>query len=171
MIIRRLIPAALLMGIVFSSMGVFCNLDRNHHDDETGSSAGVGDADLSALSISDGLLTQPFSTSTLNYTARFITAPSVTIRAFGTSLYTSIYVNNVSVLSGVLSNPIALTGGANTITVKAQYGMISKTYTITANKLYQQAYAKASNTGAGDSFGCSVAIDGNTMGGGRDRRG
>ncbi|TKB67268.1 MAG: hypothetical protein E8D47_04640 [Nitrospira sp.] len=39
----------------------------------------------------------------------------------------------------------------------------SKTYSITARHISQQAYTKASNTGVSDELGHSVALDGDTL--------
>ena len=63
------------------------------------------------------------------------------------------------------SQAISLNPGQNTVTVAvtAADGVTTKNYTITANLLSQEAYAKASNTDAADLFGWSVALIGDTL--------
>ncbi len=80
---------------------------------------------------------------------------------------TSITVNGTAVQTGVWSDPVALSMGANTVSVVVTVGSVSRTYALSLNRgasaIAQYAYGKASNTGADDKFGISVAVDGDVM--------
>jgi len=136
-----------------------CRIDGNHSDP-----AISGNADLAGLAISNGLLDSSFSPNTLSYGAMFVGQATVTVTPTAAASGATIRVNGAIVASGQASQAIALNPGPNAITVSVTAADgTTKTYTITANQLAQQAYAKASNTAAGDLFGCSVALSGDTM--------
>ncbi|MFN7743791.1 MAG: FG-GAP repeat protein [Phycisphaerales bacterium] len=73
---------------------------------------------------------------------------------------------NGAVTSSGAPVTVTLTGVVTTVTVRvdAESGA-SRTYSVTVLSGSQQAYVKASNTGAGDIFGSSVALsgDGSTL--------
>jgi hypothetical protein len=76
-------------------------------------------------------------------------------------------VNGVAAASGV-PTIVALPPGNTTVTivVTAQNFVTTKTYTVVVTRdgpTAQEAYVKASNTGAGDNFGMSMAISGDTL--------
>jgi hypothetical protein len=95
----------------------------------------------------------------------FIGQTSITITPTAADAGSTIKVNGQAVASGHSSQNISLNPGQNTVTVvvTAADGVTTKTYTITANMLSQEAYAKASNTDAGDLFGWSVSVSGDTL--------
>ena len=92
----------------------------------------------------------------------FIGNTSVTVTPIAAT-DTRIMVNGTPVTSGNASGSIDLPSGNTTITVVVTGAGGTTTYTITARRLTQEAYAKASNTGATDSFGVNVALSGNTL--------
>jgi hypothetical protein len=82
----------------------------------------------------------------------------------------TVTVNGAVVISGTASGLISLNEGANTITVTvtAEDGVTTKTYTIDvtrqlANSFAQLAYLKASNADPDDQFGFSVALSEDTL--------
>lgn len=79
----------------------------------------------------------------------------------------TINVAGVPVASGVPSEPIALALGQNDIDIAvANANGVQRIYRVSvmrAAEIAQYAYGKASNTGAGDGFGASVAIWGDTL--------
>lgn len=95
----------------------------------------------------------------------FIGQSQITVTPIAGDAGATIRVNGISVTSGHASGAIALNPGSNTITVvvTAADGITTKTYTITAGYLAQEAYMKASNTDAGDYFGWSVSGSGDTL--------
>ena len=129
------------------------------------------DANLSGLSLSTGEIDQMFQAAVHDYTASVgYTQTSVMITAEVTSIGASVTVNGATVLSGQPSEEIPLVEGLNTvpIVVTAEDGETRQTYTLhitrqTANSFIQQAYIKASNTAAGDQFGYSVSVSGDTL--------
>ncbi|RYD95434.1 MAG: hypothetical protein EOP54_15810, partial [Sphingobacteriales bacterium] len=99
------------------------------------STIGIGvvtyDADLSALALDRSTLNPAFNRDTLNYTAAFdTTVVSVVPTLFNAA--STVKVNNVAVVSGEASEPIALVTGSNVITIEvtALNGAV-KTYTVT----------------------------------------
>lgn len=80
---------------------------------------------------------------------------------------TTITIEGVPTESGVLSAPIALGVGTNVISVTGTSPLGAQmTYSVDvarAAELAQDAYAKASNTGATDYFGQVLAISGDTL--------
>jgi hypothetical protein len=99
----------------------------------------------------------PAGTSSVVVTAAVAQPARATVRVNGT------------VTSSGAPTSVTLTGGVATVTVRvdAESG-VSRTYSVVvvvSGTTSQQAYAKASNTGANDSFGSSVALsgDGSTL--------
>ncbi|MDH5301221.1 MAG: cadherin-like beta sandwich domain-containing protein [Gammaproteobacteria bacterium] len=129
-------------------------------------------ADLVDLRLSVGHLDQVFQTAQRNYSANFgYLQPDVKVIATAAQQATTIKVNGVSVASGQASQAISLLEGGDTlisIDVTGSDGVTSQTYAINVARaalasFAQQAYIKASNTGAGDNFGYSVALSGDTL--------
>ncbi|MEE8301830.1 MAG: cadherin-like beta sandwich domain-containing protein [Candidatus Tectomicrobia bacterium] len=129
------------------------------------------DTTLSGLSPSSANLDQMFQSATFNYTATvgFLqTREQVT--AAVTHANATLTINSNAALSGVQSGDIALAVGQNiiTVTVTAEDGIATQDYVIDVTRqdapsFAQQAYTKASNTDAGDSFGYSVAVNKDSM--------
>jgi len=122
---------------------------------------------ITQLDLSMGLLKPKFDPSILNYTSTLSFAAS-TIRIkldyFGEGILT---IDGVQVGNGVATLPLSMAEGENVIEVVFQSGSETTTYTLnlfrqSLEQFTQSAYIKASNTGE-DSFGYSVALDGNTM--------
>ena len=122
-------------------------------------------ADLASLTISNGQLNPSFSSSISAYATMFVVQSSITLTPTAADAGATIEINGTSVTSGQMSSEITLDPGENDITVlvTAEDGVTTKIYSITASYLSQQAYIKASNTGAGDNFGYSVALSGDTL--------
>jgi hypothetical protein len=129
------------------------------------------DATLSDLQISATVFDQVFQSNMEAYTgtAAFL-ASSTTVTATSNDANASFTINGEGVASGVQSDSIELVEGSNilTVVVTAEDGATNKTYTIDVTRdagavFAQQAYVKASNTGANDAFGISVALSGNTL--------
>lgn len=119
---------------------------------------------LSALTLSAGLLNPSFDPNVTSYDTMYIGDTSVTVTPTVADAGTTITVNNSPVTSGNASGAIALPSGNTTITLLLTgTSGLTNTYTITAHRLAQQAYVKASNTGAGDQLGYSIALDGDTL--------
>jgi len=90
-------------------------------------------ANLTTLSISKGALTPMFVPATISYTAMVINGISaITVTPTLSDTTAALKVNGNTVSNGNPSSDIALTEGANTITivVTAQDGTTTKTYTI-----------------------------------------
>jgi hypothetical protein len=91
-------------------------------------------ADLSALVLSDGVVLAPvFNATTTAYTATVASATdSITVTPYTFDAQSTVTVNGATVASGAASSAIALSGGANTISivVTAGDGSTSKTYTV-----------------------------------------
>jgi hypothetical protein len=127
------------------------------------------DATLKDLVVSLGALVPAFSPATLAYqTAIGALTSEVTVTPTASDAGATVRVEGTTVGSGTPSPPIALAPGASTpveIVVRAKSGT-EKTYVVSvdrAAKLIGPDYFKASNTEAGDNFGVSVAISGDTM--------
>ncbi len=122
-------------------------------------------ANLASLTASHGLVNPSFDPATTVYASMFIGQTSITITPTAADAGATITVNGAAVASGHQSQAISLNPGQNTVTVAvtAADGVTTKNYTITANLLSQEAYAKASNTDAPDLFGWSVALSGDTL--------
>ena len=135
-----------------------------------GGSAGVSNEPfLTELALSAGTLVPPFNKNTTTYTATvpFLT-PTTTVTAIPTDP-TDTVTATVNGNVGSLTAPVSLAEGANTIDVKVtNVGGTPKVYTVSVTRQSAasfglQAYAKASNTNAGDEFGYSVALSGDTL--------
>jgi len=99
--------------------------------------AGSANADLSALSLSNGTLAPAFASGTTSYTASVNNATTtLSVTPTITDATASVTVNGVAVASGNASGALALNVGANTITteVTAQNGTTTKTYTTTVTR-------------------------------------
>jgi gliding motility-associated-like protein len=93
-------------------------------------------ANLTNLTLSNGIISPAFSTSTLNYTASTgNSTSSITITPVVADITATVTVNNIAVTSGSASTSINLTVGVNTIqiVVTAQSG-VTKTYTIVVSR-------------------------------------
>ena len=117
---------------------------------------------LTGLMLSTGTLKPSFAAHVTRYTTMTIDTPSITVTPTA-GPGTTITVNGTPVVSGTASNAISLPSGHRAITVAVTSSTGTATYTITAHRLAHEAYIKASNTGAGDLFGFSVALDGDTL--------
>jgi hypothetical protein len=95
----------------------------------------------------------------------FIGETAVSMTPTAADAGATITVNGTSVASGQASAALTLNPGQNpiTIVVTAADGVTVRTYILTANRLSQEAYIKASNTGVSDSFGRNVALSGDTL--------
>ena len=94
-------------------------------------------ADLSALTISEGTLSPTFAADTLAYTANAGHAETfVTLTPTGIDTITAITVNGLAVESGAVSARVGLNAGANVIRimVTAEDGTTTKTYTVTVTR-------------------------------------
>ena len=92
------------------------------------------DASLASLKLSSGVLSQPFTGTTLNYTANVKNATaSVTVLPVSNDSKATITINGAAAASGSQSASLPLAVGTNTITttVTAQDGVTTESYTIT----------------------------------------
>jgi hypothetical protein len=117
---------------------------------------------LSGLTLSAGTLNPSFTADITRYSTMAIDSPSITVTPTA-GPGTTIAVNGMPVANGTASGPITLPSGHRVITVAVTSSSGTATYSITAHRLAQETYIKASNTGAGDQFGFNVALDGNTL--------
>lgn len=102
-----------------------------------GSSGGVSsDAELSALTVSEGTLSPAFSSAIRSYDCSIGTAETVSITATAQESGSIIEINGVETPSGTESAPIAITGSALTavIGVTAPDGVSQKHYLIDLKK-------------------------------------
>jgi|GEM_PF-6169579 len=98
---------------------------------------GSHNADLSAITLSQGTLTPSFSSGTLSYTAEVENAiTSLTVSSTTAESYAMISVNDVASTSGTAVTVSNLLVGANTIriVVTAQDGTTTKIYTVTVTR-------------------------------------
>jgi gliding motility-associated-like protein len=96
------------------------------------------DASLSAIVMSDGLLTPAFASGTMSYTNTVANSTSsITLTPTVTQPNATITVNGAATASGNASGSIALSVGNNAITtvVTAQNGVTKDTYTVTVTRL------------------------------------
>ncbi len=130
------------------------------------------DATLSALSLSSGVLDQVFQSGTTSYSsATSYLSTGVQVTATLNNSKASMTIEGRAATSGVASQSISLDIGVATelnIVVTAEDGVSTKEYIVTVTRDNAAAFAadtyiKASNTEAGDQFGFSVAISGDTM--------
>ena len=135
----------------------------------SGSGSTADDATLSSLTLSGVDLDQIFQSAQSDYSASvgFLVA-SVHLDSPATDPNTTVHVNGVLMYAGGVD--LALAEGINAFDIEltAEDGVTTRTYTpeVTreaANAFAQRAYVKASNTDAGDRFGHSVALDGDTL--------
>ncbi len=122
---------------------------------------------LSGFTLTGGQLNPAFSSGTTSYSAMFIGSNSLTVTP--TAASGTITVNGTTVSSGTASGAISLPSGNSTITVAVTGPGGTTTYRITAHRLIQEAYVKASNAGADDAFGNRVALSGDSLAVGADR--
>lgn len=161
--------------VVMATLLLACGGGGSSSDTGGGGSDGSpasSDATLSDLSISPGSLDQTFQSNQASYTTTLgYPVASVQVTPITGDDGASLTVNGVATKSGAPSTPVALPEGENTlITVKvtAADGTTTQSYSIDvareqAASFAQQAYIKASNAGTDDSFGYSVALDGDTL--------
>ena len=100
-------------------------------------------ANLAALKLSTGTLSPAFATGTTSYTAGVSgSTSSITVTPTTGDVNATVKVNGTAVVSGTASGAIALSTGANTISVvvTAQDGVTTKTYTVTVGKGSNNAY-------------------------------
>jgi trimeric autotransporter adhesin len=130
-----------------------------------GGTALSSNAELASLTVSAGVLNPPFAPGTTSYTAMFIGETTVTVTPTAADSEAAITVNGTALASGEASGSITLEPGPNPITVEvtAADGVTVRTYAVTANRLAQEAYLKASSAEALDFFGWSVALSGDTL--------
>jgi cysteine-rich repeat protein len=93
--------------------------------------------------------------------------PSVTVMATVATPGDTLTIGDMPVASGVPSEPIPLSLGDNVVAIVVENHLgRRRTYLLTlrhAAEIAQHTYGKASNTGASDSFGYSVALSGDTL--------
>lgn len=126
----------------------------------------TGDPTLTALAIDVGPLNPPFDPAVTTYavSTAFATSEATVTTATPTEGDASVNVNGVDV-----GEPVNLAEGRNLLGVRVvTTGGAFQTYTIEVTRdaephFFSQAYAKASNAGADDHFGYSVALDGDTL--------
>ncbi len=95
-------------------------------------------ADLSGLTVSQGVLTPAFTSNTTSYADTVANSiSSMTVTPTVANSGATVTVNGVSVASGSASQSISLNVGSNTITivVTSRSGAVTKTYTLTASRL------------------------------------
>jgi hypothetical protein len=145
---------------------------------DSGGNGTVADSDVTKVSVAcagpstsialSGLWNWTFdSTQDMQTFSGSIAAQSVALTVTGNSL-TGAEVNGVAAVLGAKTAPIQLPLGTTTVAVAlTASGGLSKTYQLVFNRggvaLDQVVYGKASNPGAGDGFGYSVALSGDTL--------
>ncbi len=125
-------------------------------------------AALTNLIASAGDLAPVFDPATLTYTVGpALIGQTTTLTPTAADPGATIEVNTVVTPSGSASDDVALSGGMIpvTVVVTARDGTTTSTYTVLFDRSLsgQQAYLKASNAEAGDRFGYSVALSGDTL--------
>ncbi len=126
----------------------------------------TGDPTLTALVVDVGPFNEPFDSDVVTYTIStgFPTLEATVTTATPTEADASVTVNG-----GNVGDPISLTEGRNFLNVRVvTTGGAVRFYNIEVTRgtevnFVRQAYAKASNTGADDHFGYSLALDGDTL--------
>lgn len=133
-----------------------------------------GNADLSALTVSDGMLSPAFAPGTTSYSASVangvssVTVTATVSDAVYATVTASVY-NNVGTLvsgpltltSGAASPPLPLSVGSNTIKVivAAREGT-TKTYNVTATRATQSSSGVTDSSGSSDSLNGPVSLGG-----------
>jgi hypothetical protein len=94
------------------------------------------DASLTSLSLSTGPFNQVFQSTLYSYTATVAYSTSSTMVTAVAAQGGTLSINGIEATSGVASDPIALTEGANTISVSvtSQDGTSNQTYTLTVTR-------------------------------------
>jgi len=149
-----------LAAIVLTGCGI-----QNEGSIGSGSGGFSQDSTLTDLALSAGTLVPPFDPNTAAYTATvpFLT-PTTTVTATPADPTATVTVNG-----GFQTTPVNLAEGDNTINVQVTtVGGSFKVYTVTVTRqsvasFAEKAYVKALNTDAGDEFGKSVALSGDTL--------
>jgi len=124
---------------------------------------------LTGISLAGATLSPVFDAGTTAYTATVplaTSSPNVTVTApAGVSVTLSINGGAITTLGAGVAVPTAVRLGQNTLNITAIHAGMTKSYTVTVTRLptVQQAYVKAGNNGAGDLFGTSVALSGDTL--------
>jgi hypothetical protein len=130
--------------------------------------SGGGDSTLAALKISAGGLFPAFSPAQTVYAGTTgLFAPSVEVTATANDPNATISVDGSPSASGQPSAPIALEVGPTLVSiVVTATGGDTTEYTVVFSRAAiaaQDAYVKASNTGAGDLFGRAISLSGDTL--------
>jgi hypothetical protein len=143
------------------------------NESETGSDGlrKSNNARLESLQLSVGDLDQIFQANSISYSGRVgYSVATIQLMAITEGETATLSVNGVPTNSGQMSQSIALVEGINTIEIKVTAENASNTLVYqldltrqSAETFAQQAYIKASNTQAGDIFGSSIDIDGDTL--------
>lgn len=107
----------------------------------------------------------PFSRAVSTYTLVTSSTNAVAVTPTAAAAGSRITVNGTSVASGTASGLINLLPGPNVIEIRvlAPDAVTAKSYLLAAQLLGSDAYLKASNTGADDLFGSSVAVSGDLI--------
>ncbi|WP_166727778.1 cadherin-like beta sandwich domain-containing protein [Mucilaginibacter gilvus] len=95
-------------------------------------------ADLSALALSQGVLSPAFANGVLVYSASVANAvTSITVTPTASDVGATIQVNGIAVISGSASGAIPLAAGSNAITttVTAADGLTTQTYTVNITRV------------------------------------
>ena len=128
-------------------------------------------ADLADLSISAGTLDPPFSSDTLTYQVgpqEMLVHGSVTLTPLAAQAGATITVDGLVVASGTPSAVIDVPVNVTPVLVRvtAEDGVSVREYNVIITRQgisLQTDYVKAPNTDAGDQYGYSVALDGDTL--------
>jgi hypothetical protein len=139
--------------------------------DDSASEDPANDATLTSLTVIGADLDQTFQPTQASYTGSvtFLTT-SITIVPEATNSAATIRVGGQIVSSGETSVAVPLAEGDNlvAVSVTAEDNKTTQVYDVniyraTTEEFAQQSYLKASNAEAGDIFGYSVAISGDTL--------
>ncbi len=134
---------------------------------DSGEESAVADAGLASLAIVPGVLAEPFDPEQTDYPATVgFLGQSVRVLATPRDEAATVTVGDAPLATGLPSEPFRIDEGPATsieVQVVAADGATTETYTVevaraSAEALVQEAYVKASNTGAGDRFGQQLAL-------------
>ena len=122
-------------------------------------------AELSGLIVSAGQLSPGFSSSVTAYSdALGLASATIQLTVTPSDPNSSILLDGLPVSAGLKSMPIALNFGMNLITIDVtSAGGSTKNYEIVATRASDFTYAKADTPAAGDTYGTSVAVQGNVL--------